>query len=194
MKFLRGLRHPDACVGLAIAKRDLHSFSHWRPCAKLTSVIGVITESSAMCTGTACDPTSVNAATSLLSRSSAGISHLANETDTASQESCVTSRNDNGLQGNLPGWRWKRIKQLFLVGSSSSLHSEVCNALGGVSASPTAKFLSSDMCVRALSTSSAPRQGKSNHPRVATFVQRNSRFPHAAEWKLRDALSQHSFQ
>ena len=53
---------------------------------------------------------------------------------------------------NLPGWRWKRIKQLFLVGSSSSLHSEVCNALGGVSASPTAKFLASDMCVRALST------------------------------------------
>ena len=71
---------------------------------------------------------------------------------------------------NLPGWRWKRIKQLFLVGSSSSLHSEVCNALGGVSASPTAKFLSSDTCVRALSTSAAPCQCNSNHPRVTTFV------------------------
>ena len=54
--------------------------------------------------------------------------------------------------GNLPGWRWTRIKQLVLVGSSSSLHSEVCNALGGTSVLPTAKFLTSDMCVRALST------------------------------------------
>jgi len=31
---------------------------------------------------------------------------------------------------NLPGWRWARIKQLALVGLSSSWHSEVCNALG----------------------------------------------------------------
>ena len=31
---------------------------------------------------------------------------------------------------NLPGWRWARIKQLVLVGLSSSWHSEVCNALG----------------------------------------------------------------
>ena len=65
---------------------------------------------------------------------------------------------------NLPGWRWKRIKQLFLVGSSSSLHSEVCNALGGASASPTAKFLASDMCVRALST------GLSHHKSVLRTV------------------------
>ena len=34
---------------------------------------------------------------------------------------------------NLPGWRWARIKQLALVGSSSSLHSEVCKALRGSS-------------------------------------------------------------
>ena len=32
---------------------------------------------------------------------------------------------------NLPGWRWARIMQLVLVGSSSSLPSEACNALGG---------------------------------------------------------------
>ena len=32
---------------------------------------------------------------------------------------------------NLPGWRWARIKQLALVGLSSSRHSEACNALGG---------------------------------------------------------------
>ena len=52
-------------------------------------------------------------------------------------------------QGNLPGWRWARIKQLVLVGLSSSLHSEVCNALGGPSGSPTAEFLSAATCVRA---------------------------------------------
>ena len=32
---------------------------------------------------------------------------------------------------NLPGWRWARIKQLALVESSSSLHSEACKALAG---------------------------------------------------------------
>ena len=37
----------------------------------------------------------------------------------------------NGRIVNLPGWRWARIMQLVLVGSSSSLHSEACNALGG---------------------------------------------------------------
>ena len=33
------------------------------------------------------------------------------------------------LWDNLPGWRWARIKQLALVGLSSSWHSEACNAL-----------------------------------------------------------------
>ena len=37
----------------------------------------------------------------------------------------------SGVVSNLPGWRWARIKQLALVGSSSSWHSEVCNALRG---------------------------------------------------------------
>jgi hypothetical protein len=32
------------------------------------------------------------------------------------------------------------------------MHSEACNALGAASASPTAKFLSQDSCVRAEST------------------------------------------
>ena len=82
--------------------------------------------------------------------------HLPNEIKSASQDSCTTKPHAIRAAGNLPGWRWKRIKQLFLVGSSSSLHSEVCNALGGVSASPTAKFLSSDVCVRALSTRPLP--------------------------------------
>ena len=51
--------------------------------------------------------------------------------------------------GNLPGWRWARIKQLALVGLSSSWHSEACNALGALSESPTAKFVSATISVRA---------------------------------------------
>ena len=51
--------------------------------------------------------------------------------------------------GNLPGWRWARIKQLVLVGLSSSWHSEACNALGALSESPTAKFVSATISVRA---------------------------------------------
>ena len=31
---------------------------------------------------------------------------------------------------NLPGWCWAEIQQFALIGSSSSLHSEACNALG----------------------------------------------------------------
>lgn len=42
---------------------------------------------------------------------------------------------------NLPGWRWARIKQLALVGWSSSLHSEVCKIPGLLFGDATAKFL-----------------------------------------------------
>jgi hypothetical protein len=31
---------------------------------------------------------------------------------------------------HLPGFCWAEIQQLALIGSSSSLHSEACNALG----------------------------------------------------------------
>jgi hypothetical protein len=31
---------------------------------------------------------------------------------------------------NLPGWFWAEVQQFALVGSSSSLHAEACNALG----------------------------------------------------------------
>ena len=51
---------------------------------------------------------------------------------------------------NLPGWRWARIKQLVLVGLSSSWHSEACNALGALLGSPTAKFVSATISVRAV--------------------------------------------
>mgnify|MGYP005701832193 CR=1 FL=1 len=53
------------------------------------------------------------------------------------------------FRDNLPGWRWARIKQLVLVGLSSSWHSEACNALGALSESPTAKFVSATISVRA---------------------------------------------
>ena len=44
---------------------------------------------------------------------------------------CTLVKACAGLALNLPGWRWAGIKQLALVGSSSSLHSEACKALGG---------------------------------------------------------------
>ena len=53
---------------------------------------------------------------------------------------------------NLPGWRWARIKQLALVGSSSSLHSEVCKALRGSFGVVYSKISVPEMCVRAVST------------------------------------------
>ena len=45
---------------------------------------------------------------------------------------------------NLPGWRWARIKQLALVRSSSSRHSEACKALGGSSGAVHSEI--SDCC------------------------------------------------
>jgi hypothetical protein len=50
---------------------------------------------------------------------------------------------------NLPGWRWAGIKQLALVGSSSSLHSEACKALGGSDGVVHSRISGSDGCVRA---------------------------------------------
>ena len=44
------------------------------------------------------------------------------------------------MMSNLPGWRWARIKQLALVGSSSSLHSEACKALGDSSGAVHSKI------------------------------------------------------
>ena len=40
------------------------------------------------------------------------------------------SHSETGQVVNLPGWCWAEIQQFALVGSSSSLHSEACNALG----------------------------------------------------------------
>ena len=43
------------------------------------------------------------------------------------EKSCC---HDKAVCVNLPGWCWAEIQQFALVGSSSSLHSEACNALG----------------------------------------------------------------
>ena len=50
---------------------------------------------------------------------------------------------------NLPGWCWARIKQLALIGSSSSLHSEACKALGGSDGVIHSRISDSGGCVRA---------------------------------------------
>ena len=51
----------------------------------------------------------------------------------ASTQQCYFVVNDSMFWlslANLPGWCWAEIQQLALIGSSSSLHSEACNALG----------------------------------------------------------------
>ena len=53
------------------------------------------------------------------------------------------------VPSNLPGWRWAGIKQLALVGSSSSLHSEACKALGGSDGVIHSRISDSGGCVRA---------------------------------------------
>ena len=46
------------------------------------------------------------------------------------QFGCVMPSRRFPVALNLPGWCWAEIQQFALVGSSSSLHSEACNALG----------------------------------------------------------------
>jgi hypothetical protein len=51
---------------------------------------------------------------------------------------------------NLPGWCWAEIKQLALIRSSSSLHSEVCNALGASDGVIHSRISHVASCLRAL--------------------------------------------
>ena len=51
---------------------------------------------------------------------------------------------------NLPGWCWARIKQLALIGSSSSLHSEACKALGGSDGVVHSTISLAAICMRAV--------------------------------------------
>ena len=42
---------------------------------------------------------------------------------------CLRGSGPRGHEANLPGWCWAQILQSALVGLSSSLHTEVCNAV-----------------------------------------------------------------
>ena len=46
--------------------------------------------------------------------------------------------------------RWARIKQLALIGSSSSLHSEACKALGGSDGVVHSTISLAAICMRAV--------------------------------------------
>ena len=54
------------------------------------------------------------------------------------------------LSLNLPGWCWARIKQLALIGWSSSLHSEACKALGGSDGVVHSTISLAAICMRAV--------------------------------------------
>ena len=68
---------------------------------------------------------------------------------------------------NLPGWRWAGIKQLALVGSSSSLHSEACKALGGSDGVIHSRISDSGGCVRADTNVGGVVGGESSYKRRA---------------------------
>ena len=55
---------------------------------------------------------------------------------------------------NLRGWCWARIKQLALIGSSSSLHSEACKALGGSDGVVHSTISLAAICMRAVAKQS----------------------------------------
>ena len=56
----------------------------------------------------------------------------------------------NMERANLPGWCWAEIQQFALVGSSSSLHSEACNALGASDGIIHGRISLEAICFRAI--------------------------------------------
>ena len=54
----------------------------------------------------------------------------------------------NCTGANLPGWCWAEIQQFALVGSSSSLHSEACNALGASDGVSHSRISLEAICLR----------------------------------------------
>ena len=59
---------------------------------------------------------------------------------------------------NLPGWCWAEIQQFALVGSSSSLHSEACNALGASDGVIHSRISQEAICFRAIANTSFARE------------------------------------
>ena len=68
---------------------------------------------------------------------------------------------------NLPGWCWAEIQQFALVGSSSSLHSEACNALGASDGVIHSRISQEEVSLRATSNNSLQQKkqlrGKLHH-------------------------------
>ena len=65
---------------------------------------------------------------------------------------------------NLPGWCWAEIQQFALVGSSSSLHSEACNALGASDGVIHSRISQEVVCLRATTNSRPFRTGFALRP------------------------------
>ena len=61
---------------------------------------------------------------------------------------------------NLPGWCWAEIQQFALVGSSSSLHSEACNALGASDGVIHSSISLEAVCLRATANKCGPPQSE----------------------------------
>ena len=67
---------------------------------------------------------------------------------------------------NLPGWCWARIKQLALIGSSSSLHSEACKALGGSDGVVHSTISPAAICMRAVANDAPHPSCRGILPRI----------------------------
>ena len=78
---------------------------------------------------------------------------------------------------NLPGWCWAEIQQFALVGSSSSLHSEACNALGASDGVIHSRISQEVVCLRATTnTSLCDNNFRPFHVKHARFNKKRSLF------------------
>ena len=78
---------------------------------------------------------------------------------------------------NLPGWCWAEIQQFALVGSSSSLHSEACNALGASDGVIHSRISQEVVCLRATTnTSLCDNDFRPFHVKHARFNKKRSLF------------------
>ena len=68
----------------------------------------------------------------------------------------VQSQRRQSTLVNLPGWCWAEIQQFALVGSSSSLHSEACNALGASDGVIHSRISQEVVCLRATTNETSP--------------------------------------
>ncbi len=75
----------------------------------------------------------------------------------------VQSQRRQQILVNLPGWCWAEIQQFALVGLSSSLHSEACNALGASDGVIHSRICQEVVCLRATTNASLPGNGQWAH-------------------------------